>query len=252
MKQQYSTSQIAGIIGIHPNTVRLYEDLGLISKPERKSNGYRIFTDLHLQQFQIARLAFQVEILQNGLRKQAVAIVKTTATGDFEQALYLTKAYLSQLADEKENAEQAIRITEELVSLKKPSYSAISLTRKETADYLQITIDTLRNWELNGLLTVRRKQNGYRVYSESDLNRLIIIKSLRCANYSLAAILRLLNTLSHSPDASIRTAIDNAAGDDIITACDHLLTSLSAAEQNARAIQEHLTNLKNSNSNPPI
>ena len=48
MKHTYSTSQTAEIIGIHPNTVRLYEELGLITPPERKPNGYRIFTDLHL------------------------------------------------------------------------------------------------------------------------------------------------------------------------------------------------------------
>ena len=35
----YSTSQIARIVGLHPNTVRLYEEWGLIQKPERKKNG---------------------------------------------------------------------------------------------------------------------------------------------------------------------------------------------------------------------
>lgn len=35
----YSTSQIAEIAGLHPNTVRLYEEWGLIQKPERKKTG---------------------------------------------------------------------------------------------------------------------------------------------------------------------------------------------------------------------
>ena len=46
MKESYSTSEVAKIIGIHPNTVRLYEDLNLITSPKRKANGYRIFTKL--------------------------------------------------------------------------------------------------------------------------------------------------------------------------------------------------------------
>jgi len=50
MKNTYTTSQVAQIIGIHPNTVRLYEELQLITPPERKANGYRIFTDLHIRQ----------------------------------------------------------------------------------------------------------------------------------------------------------------------------------------------------------
>ena len=57
-------------------------------------------------------------------------------------------------------------------------------TRKEAAGILGVTIDTLRNWELNGLFSVRRMANGYRVYTEEDMQRLTIIRSLRCANYS--------------------------------------------------------------------
>lgn len=37
----YSTSQIAKIAGLHPNTVRMYEQWELIQKPARKQNGYR-------------------------------------------------------------------------------------------------------------------------------------------------------------------------------------------------------------------
>ena len=64
----YQTAQVAQMIGIHPNTVRLYEELGLISRPERRANGYRVFTDLHIAQFFLARTALRVEVLQNGLR----------------------------------------------------------------------------------------------------------------------------------------------------------------------------------------
>lgn len=39
MENIYRTAQVAKIIGIHPNSVRLYEELGLISKPQRLSNG---------------------------------------------------------------------------------------------------------------------------------------------------------------------------------------------------------------------
>ena len=48
----YSTSQIAKIVGLHPNTVRKYEEWGLIHKPERKKNGYRVYTDIHIKQFE--------------------------------------------------------------------------------------------------------------------------------------------------------------------------------------------------------
>ena len=88
----YKTSEVATIIGIHPNTVRLYEEWGLISKPHRKENGYRVFTDFHIQQMRLARTAFQIEILQNGLRKQMVQMLKLSAAGDFDGAITLTES----------------------------------------------------------------------------------------------------------------------------------------------------------------
>lgn len=119
------------------------------------------------------------------------------------------------------------------------------LTRKETADYLQISMDALRNWEMNGLLTIKRKQNGYRIYTDEDIRRLKVIRSLRCANYSLSAILRMLNTLSQNPKADIRQVIDTPdKSDDIISVCDKLLTSLHYAEENAEAMLAHLKKMK--------
>ena len=50
----------------------MYEEWGLIPKAERKPNGYRVFTEFHIEQLQLSRIAFQIEILQNGLRKQIV------------------------------------------------------------------------------------------------------------------------------------------------------------------------------------
>lgn len=36
------------------------------------------------------------------------------------------------------------------------------MKQKEVSEYLGITMDSLRNWEMNGLLTVKRRENGYR------------------------------------------------------------------------------------------
>ena len=163
----YKTIDIARIIGIHVNTVRFYEKCGLISKPERLSNGYRVFTDLHIEQFKLARAALQVEVLQNGLRKRAVDIIKASALGDYEKAMELTGRYIAQIDIEKANAEEAIQITHSILSGMGEKSVGMQRTyrRKETADVLGVTIDTLRNWELNGLFTVKRTENRYRVYT---------------------------------------------------------------------------------------
>jgi len=245
MADTYKTSQVAQIIGIHPNTVRLYEELELIPKPKRQQNGYRVFTDFHLEQFRLARTALKIEVLQNGLRKMAIDIIKTSAAGNLEEAESITKRYLRQIKTEQKNAEEAVNIVKHLLSGRKQKIDTLCLTRKQTVDYLQISMDTLRNWELNGLLTVKRKQNGYRMYTDEDIKRLKIIRSLRCANYSLSAILRMLNELSRNPQANIKEVIDTPEEtDDIISVCDNLLTSLRHAEKNAGSIRAHLRKLK--------
>ncbi|WP_010297641.1 MerR family transcriptional regulator [Clostridium senegalense] len=246
MDKIYKTAEVAKRIGVHSNTVRLYEKLKLIPEASRLPNGYRVFTDYHIEQFNLARTAFKVEVLQNGLRKKIINVVKLSARGELQEAINCTKDYINQIKQEQKNAEEAIEISKKLLSGINAEDNNIFFTRKQTSDYLQVTMDTLRNWEMNGLLTVKRKQNGYRVYTESDINRLRIIRTLRCANYSLSAILRMMNSISESKEIDIREVINKPQRDeDIVTACDRLLTSLSDAEKNAHSILKQLEYMKN-------
>lgn len=240
----YRTAEIADIIGIHPNTVRLYEELELIPKPVRQTNGYRVFTDFHIQQFQLVRVAFQIEVLQNGLRKRIVEMVKVSAKGDFDKALSLTQEYLLQLRQERKNAEESIKIVEQILTggLQENTHF---FKKKEVSEYLNISMDTLRNWEMNGLLTIKRKENGYRVYTDEDIQRLKIIHSLRCANYSLEAILGMLREVSKNPNVNIQEVLNTPKLDaDIISVCDKLIVSLLAAESNAHIMISKLQEMK--------
>ena len=241
----YKTSEIADIIGLHPNTVRLYEEWKFIPKPERKANGYRVYTDVHLEQMRFARIALKGEVMQNGIRKRAVNIIRTSAAGCYEAAIEMTKEYIEKIAEEKNRAEEAIEIVSNMLSESDRAEEPLQLTRKQTADYLKLTIDTLRNWEMNGLLTIKRKDNGYRVYNRDDIRRLKIISSLRCANYSLTAILRMLNDLSASSHFDIKSSINIPKETEyIISVCDRLLTSLENLEQDAKQMMLQLEYMK--------
>ena len=121
-------------------------------------------------------------------------------------------------------------------------------TRKEAAGILGVTIDTLRKWELNGLFSVRRMANGYRVYYGEDIQRLTIIRSLRCANpIPFRPFCGMLNALSRNPSADIRKIIDTPGeDDDIITACDKLLTS-GRGKENAGYVESQIGKLMEMN-----
>lgn len=249
----YKTKQVAEAIGVHPNTVRLYEEIGFIPKPERLENGYRVFTELHIEQMKFARLALKGEILQNGLRKKAIEIIKLSAKGEYDKAIDNTQKYLQILDREISRANEAIKIVEDNLSKQEVQTDNIVFTRKQTADKLGVTIDTLRNWEMNGLLTVKRKENGYRVYTSENIKGLKIIRSLRCANYSLTAILRLLNDLSTNNTINIKQSIDTPKEtEDIISVCDRLLTSLETTKKDGEEMFFILRKMKEKFSNPPL
>ena len=240
----YTTTEVARIIGIHPNTVRMYEEWGLIPLAERKSNGYRVFTDFHIEQLRLARIAFQIEVLQNGLRKKVVETVKLSAKKDFDKALMFAEEYLNQIQKEQRNAEESIGIAKQILSGKSVEQT-LFLRRKEVSVYLDISMDTLRNWERNGLLQVKRKQNGYRAYTSDDIERLKMIRTLRLANYSLEAILRMLNALEHNPQIDMKQVLNTPQEDaDIISVCDRLIVSLNDAEENAEKMITILLEMK--------
>lgn len=72
------------------------------------------------------------------------------------------------------------------------------------------------------------------------MNRLKIIRSLRCANYSLSAILRMLNKLESGMHKSENDMLNflNMPEDEesIISVCDRLTDSLEKAINNAQEV----------------
>lgn len=242
----YRTAQVAEIIGVHPNTVRLYEKWELIPEAMREENGYRVFTEFHIAVFRLARTAFEIEVLQSGLRKKMTQTIKAVAKKEFDSAITFIEEYQLQVKKEQKNAQESIQEVEQIIFGNNDSHS-LYRTRSETAKYLEISSDTLRNWERNTLLHVKRSENGYRIYTEEDIKRLKIIRTLRCANYSLASIFRLLNQLpdSNEENDDIKQILNTPKpNEDIVSVCDHLLISLEKARKNANIIKNIILDLK--------
>lgn len=114
MTQTYSTMDVANIIGIHANTVRFYEKIGLITKPQRQSNGYRVYSDLHIEQCRLVRRAMKTEVLQNGLRNKAVEVVRLCAALDYKSSLSAAHEYAQMIEREIQSAKSAIIAVEKM------------------------------------------------------------------------------------------------------------------------------------------
>ncbi len=243
----YTTKEIADLIGIHVNTVRMYEEIGFLTPPERKRNGYRVYTDLQLEQCRLIRRAMRAEVLQHGLRNKAVEIVRLCALLDFDSAVLSAEEYRRMILKEIINAQNAVKSVENILGNRTAANVSL-LTRKDAANALCVTSDTLRTWERNGLVNVKRGRNGYRLYSAADMERLNIVRTLRCANYSLSSILRLLNKLDESENKAARLIEDILntpdSNEDIISVCDKLILSLKNTADDADMLLKMLINIK--------
>ncbi|GIP17733.1 MerR family transcriptional regulator [Paenibacillus montaniterrae] len=234
----YKTKEIAALVGVHPNTVRIYEDWRYISSVPRGENGYRIYSDVHLFQLKVARVAFRCEIVQGLIREKARAIVEASGREDFAQALEYAQAYLSHLEKEYYRALEAIELSEQWMGGLE-SASIQTYTRKEAAQALDLSSEVIRNWERNGLLTVPRLSNGSRSYTAKEIKRLKIIRTLRAAHYSMSAILRLMNKaeIIRTTDLNIRKVLETPENhEDIISVTDRLTISLEQATESAKEL----------------
>ena len=235
----YRTQDIAALVGLQPNTVRIYEDWGFISPVPRQANNYRVFLKKHLLQLKIAKRLFRCEIVQGNLRYRARQIVYACAVEDYHRARELTSEYLDHLKIEYEQAVAAARVVERWLRKTVPEYPT-TYSRRQAAEILKTTPEALRNWERNGLIAVPRNAKGYRRYGTPEMERLQVIRGLRSAHYSINAILRLLRQI-HQPDPDIVGLLDTPdPDDDIRSVTDQLISSLRSAIADASDVLQWL------------
>lgn len=243
--REYRTKELARLMGVHVNTVRFYEQVGFLTKPARLPNGYRVYTELQLDQCLLIRMAMRAEVIQNGLRKQAVKIVRLSAALEFDECCAAAETYCKMLDLNIGNARAAISAVEDALAQSASADDNVSLKRAEAAKLMNVTPETLRTWERSGLMTVNRLENGYRVYNSADMKRLGIIRTLRCANYSLSAILRLLSGLDRCTADSVEAGLNiPKGGEDIVSVCDHLIESLTSTKMDALEICGMAANMR--------
>ena len=237
------TNQLAKAVGVHVNTVRLYEELGYIAPVERSDTGYRLFTTLHLEQMKLARMA--LEWPYPGSREGTLELVKCAVDDDLGMAMEWGYQNLAHVRVERTHAEAAVEFLERwalghVVDTTKGQY-----TISDAAARLGVTVDMLRNWERDGLIDVPRDPiSNYRLYGAAEFGRLRVIRMLRQAGYSLMAILRMLLQFDAGRRENLRQALDTPRPDeDIQWVADRWLTTLTLQEERAHAVIRQVSHL---------
>jgi DNA-binding transcriptional MerR regulator len=232
------TSDLARAAQAHPNTVRLYEELGFLPPVPRGQNGWRRYSRAHLEQMVLARVALHGLWPGKSIRTSAVALVRTAASGDTARALAQARAHLRLVRDERRRAEEAAAYLERWAKGRRRRARAGSWSLREAAALVDATSEQVRNWERNGLLCVpRAPATGYRVFGETELGRLRVIRSLLRAGYSVMAVLRMVRVLDGGSTRGLRQVLDTPdREEDALTAFDRWLSALAAQEERARGM----------------
>ena len=237
-EKTYRTAQLAREVGIHPNTVMRYIEWGLIPSVERAPNGYRIYTQKHLDCLKLARKVYSSYYPGKALRASATMMIEAAAADDWPGALDLASKHLAHVESEIELAEKTVRLLEDWVETRDKARSTKYYTIGQTCALLDVTHDVLRNWERNGLIRIQRNPaNGYRQIGEAEIERLRIIRLLSHAGYSMMAMLRMFLQLDSGNKANLRQALDTPNPDeDVYMAANRWLTVLNLQRESSREI----------------
>ncbi|MGF9915031.1 MerR family transcriptional regulator [Paenibacillus ehimensis] len=168
-------ADIARKLNISTSSLRHYEEWGLIPPVERSSNGYRIYTDLHVAYFECIRamadgfgLLLTAEVLKN-LQGNQVGL-----------AFWVVNEAQSSLHKEKIVFEETIKMIRETP----PEAQKRNLTMKDIAKETGIPTTTIRYWEKVGLLSIpRSSDNNYRMFDQDHIRQIRVVHALKTSPY---------------------------------------------------------------------
>ncbi len=240
-----TTSDLAKAVGCHPNTVRLYESWGFLPPiPRDPANNYRMYSPYHKAQFELAYLALKYPY--PGGKDVVLEMVSAARDQNLARAREMALAYQNQIIKERQQAEAAVDFLEKWIKGEEIVKTENPLTIGQAAQELQLTRDTLRSWERDGLLDVpRNPDNRYRLYGPAEIGRLLVIRVLVNAGYSHMAILRLMIQLDAGLDIDPRQALDTpSANEEIRHVTDRWLTTLDQQAERCQKILQKINNMK--------
>ena len=229
MPEKYlRTSDLARAVGIHPNTVRLYEDWGLIPPVERSPSGYRLFTQRHLDCLRLARMIYAADYPGRALRASGNLVIQCMVMNDMSGALEKAHEYQNMVKIELAHAEAAATLLENWAQTKDSDSLESFHKIGDISKLLGVSTDVIRNWERDGLIHIPRKpSNRYRLFGLREAGRLKVIRMLSQAGYSHMAILRMFLELDGGGNTNLRKVLDTPRPDeDVYLAADHWLSTL--------------------------
>ncbi|RAV22942.1 TioE family transcriptional regulator [Paenibacillus contaminans] len=190
----YKPIEIARELQISTSALRHYESWGVVPAPSRAANGYRLYTKLHLAYFRCLRAmspGFGV-----GLTCDVLRHIQNANT---DAAFWLVNKQQAILQQDKNAASQTLDLLQNLdlptVTNKK---TKSHMTIGEVAAFTGVTTSAIRHWEKEGLLTpARDPENGYRLFTQIHIRKILLIRTLRSTVYFLSNMKEILHAVEN-------------------------------------------------------
>lgn len=192
MEEIYTPTLIAKQLNVSTTTLRRYEDQGLIPDVPRTVSNRRCYTSIHVQAF------ITIRALLQGYEIPVVYDVMRKIKGQqMESALWAINQEQHNTQVEKERLEEVLRMFRDVdLSKYKDLTVSDSMTIGEVAQMAGVNPSAIRHWEQEGLISSNRnKDNGYRVFTLTELRKIILISSLRKTVYYIENMKQLLNEI---------------------------------------------------------
>ncbi|HWO96433.1 MAG TPA: MerR family DNA-binding transcriptional regulator [Bacillus sp. (in: firmicutes)] len=206
----YTPKQIAKTLNISTTTLRRYEEQDLIPEVPRTKSNHRIYTSIHFQAFTAIRAllkGYDIPIVYEVMR-----MVKNKS---FEKALWLINEQQFHIQAEKQRVEEILTMVQNADFAK---YKNMKLKEcmsiGEAAEIAGVNTSAIRHWEYEGLVrSERNKDNGYRMFTLSELRKILVISSLRKTVYYIENTKKLLHDLDTQSygkiERSFQIALEN-------------------------------------------
>lgn len=222
----YYIKEISSRTGVKPGTIRFYEKLGFLEPVERMPNQYRVFNEHHIYQVQVCRLVFD-DFVNTRLRKISMHIIAAAKDWDLEAYDRAAQNYLQAVEQDIIRTKKAVSIVTK--QLDQDENDEKKYSKKEAAELLGVTPETIRNWERNGLLP-QKEPYSRRRYHIDEIRRMYVIHFLLNIGYSCMAILQFLTAYDDGLDRKAAGVLLGTVKDaELYSKADQYLKSLIRA-----------------------
>ncbi|MFF0828163.1 MerR family DNA-binding transcriptional regulator [Brevibacillus sp. NPDC003359] len=176
---------IARELKLSTSALRNYEAQGLVPPVERSASGYRKYTAEHVAYFRC------MQGMSPGFGMEVTAqVMRLIQDRQLQAALWRINEVQANLQRDKQIAEGNLAMLEDgQVEKDEEARNSEWMKIGEVAAMTSLPSSTIRHWEKVGLITTSRdEKNGYRLFNCSQIHKIMLLRTLRPAVYSLSVV----------------------------------------------------------------